>query len=41
MNMFNIIVPGHDLNSNDSLKLDNSLSHSSMDVPGIAKSHVL
>ena len=31
----------HDLNSNAFLNLDASLSHSSMNVPGIAKLHVL
>ena len=36
-----IYVPGHDLNSNDSLNLDASLSHFSMNVHGIAKLHVL
>ena len=36
-----IYAPGHDLNSNASLNLDASLSHSSIYVPGIAKLHVL
>ena len=36
-----IYVPGHDLNSNASLNLDASLSHSSMNVHGRAKLHVL
>ena len=36
-----IYVPGHDLNSKASLNLDAFLSHTSMDVPEIAKLHVL
>ena len=37
-----IYVPGHDLNSNATLNLDASLSLiPAMDVPGIAKLHVL
>ena len=36
-----IYVSGPDLNSNASLNMDASLSHSSMDVPGIAKLNVL
>ena len=36
-----IYVPGDDLNLNVSLNLDASLSHSSMNVHGIAKLHVL